>query len=64
MEGEDNREATSKPEDMQKCIDRTSKVCKLFLEVLCKATGMVRAVVVGGPEPQDGGHLNGVAYVH
>ncbi|KAL0564633.1 SERTA domain-containing protein 3 [Marasmius crinis-equi] len=49
------------PEDRQACIDRLPTFCKPISDGICARTGWVATLVLGGPEPRDGGRLNVIA---
>ncbi|KAL0568245.1 SERTA domain-containing protein 3 [Marasmius crinis-equi] len=56
-----NAPPSQKPEDRQACINRLGDFCKPILEGICERTGMIATLVIGGPEPQDGGRINALA---
>ncbi|KAL0565385.1 SERTA domain-containing protein 3 [Marasmius crinis-equi] len=58
-----NGKPSETPEDRQACIDRLGLFCKPILDGICARTGWVATVILGGPEPRDGGRLNMIAYV-
>lgn len=46
-----------------RCIGRLSGFAQPFLDLICEHTGMKATLLVGGPEPADGGRLNIIRYV-
>lgn len=46
-----------------RCIGRLSGFAQPFLDLICDHTGMKATLLVGGPEPADGGRLNIIRYV-
>ncbi|PPR02921.1 hypothetical protein CVT26_009776 [Gymnopilus dilepis] len=46
------------PEDRQACIDRIASVIQPVLNSVAAYTGMKTSLIMGGPEPADGGQIN------
>ncbi|KAL0570881.1 SERTA domain-containing protein 3 [Marasmius crinis-equi] len=56
-----NEKPSEKPEDLQACIDRLNEFCMPILDGIAERTGWCCSLLLGGPEPRDGGRLNMVA---
>ncbi|KAL0566534.1 SERTA domain-containing protein 3, partial [Marasmius crinis-equi] len=52
---------SEKPEDRQACIDRLNEFCGPILDGIAERTGWSCSLLLGGPEPRDGGRLNMLA---
>ncbi|KAL0564435.1 SERTA domain-containing protein 3 [Marasmius crinis-equi] len=49
------------PEDRQACIARLNEFCMPILEGIAERTGWSCSLLLGGPEPRDGGRINMLA---
>ncbi|KAL0567420.1 SERTA domain-containing protein 3 [Marasmius crinis-equi] len=56
-----NAKPSEKPEDRQACINRLNEFCMPILEGIAERTGWCCSLLLGGPEPRDGGRLNMIA---
>ncbi|KAL0566299.1 SERTA domain-containing protein 3 [Marasmius crinis-equi] len=56
-----NSKPSEEPQARQACINNLGDFCKPILDGICERTGMAASIVVGGPEPQDGGRINVLA---
>lgn len=59
------KECDSAPSHLSllRCIEGVSGIVQPILDVICAYTGMKATLLVGGPEPADGGRINVIRYV-